>query len=229
VRVIPIKGVAYAKTIYASPAERPMGDVDLLVPLAARESAQGVLRRLGFSPGPEVVLHHAEAWTRDELAIDLHWNIIAPGRSRIDLAALWSRARSAPWPAGAERLEPIDAAVFHLVHLARNRLRLPLMNVVDTARLLEHADANAVLDRARSWGVGRAVALALRFCNSILDGRDDRPAGWLGPTLDDVAQLRPDGLASKALFDIATAGSPRQLASRVLHFGANQLRRVTNR
>src|SRR5262245_47170889 len=31
VRVAPIKGLAYARTLYATPAERPMSDVDLLV------------------------------------------------------------------------------------------------------------------------------------------------------------------------------------------------------
>lgn len=228
IRVAAIKGLAYAKTLYAHPAERPMGDVDLLVPVADRSRARSVLAEVGFTRAPASVLHHAEAWTRGDLALDLHWNIIAPGRSRIDLEGLWGRTQPG-WPDGAEQLEPIDALVFHLVHLARNRLRLPLMNVVDTARLCERADADAALARARAWGLGSASALALRFCRSIIAGDQRRPAGRIGPTLDDVAQLRSGTIAEKIAFDVATAGSPTQLASRVVHFAANKLRRISSR
>lgn len=45
---IVLKGAALAWTIYASPALRPMGDIDLLVPAAAARAAQLSLRRLGF-------------------------------------------------------------------------------------------------------------------------------------------------------------------------------------
>jgi hypothetical protein len=228
VRVAPIKGLAYAKTLYDNPAERPMRDIDLLVPRDRRDSARVVLAQRGFRRAESAVLHHAEAWVRGELALDLHWNIIAPGRSRIDLDAVWSRT-SAGWPEHAERLERVDAAVFHLVHLARNRLRLPLINVVDTARLLEHANAREVLARGREWGLGSAVGIALKFCTAICEARPGRPAGWLGPSLEEVALLSEDSVSSKLLFDIATAGSPTQLASRVVHFAANQLRRLNSR
>jgi hypothetical protein len=229
VDVAPIKGVAYAKQLYASPAERPMADIDLLVPLRQRERARSLLAAQGFRPAPAAALHHAEAWLRGDLAIDLHWNIIAPGRSRIDLDAVWSRTTPG-WPDAARQLEPVDAFVFHLVHLARNRLRLPLINVVDTARLLEHVDANTALMRAREWGLGRATELALRFCTSILDAREGRPAGWLGPSRADVVECAEPSLPGKVLFDVAVAGSPRQLVSRVVHFGANRVRRfVSNR
>ena len=228
VRVAPIKGAAYAKSLYGAPAERPMGDVDLLVRLPDRAQARGVLAKLGFTPAAAPALHHAEAWTHGDFALDLHWNIIAPGRSRIDLDALWSRTSPA-WPAGAERLESSDALVFHLVHFSRNRLRLPLMNVVDTARLCEHGDATIAIKRARSWGLGRGAELALRFCTSILEERTGRPAGWLGPSLHDAVELHEPSVVHKVLFDVATAGSAPQLASRVVHFAANRLRRLNSR
>ena len=43
-----LKGAALAWSIYASPAVRPMGDIDLMVPAAATRAAQLSLRRLGF-------------------------------------------------------------------------------------------------------------------------------------------------------------------------------------
>jgi hypothetical protein len=103
------------------------------------------------------------------------------------------------------------------------------MNVVDTARILERADAATALARARAWGLGAATELALKFCTSIIEDRAGRPAGWLGPSREQVAALAAEGLGSKVLFEIAVAGSPRQLAARAVHFGANQLRRFSNR
>jgi hypothetical protein len=205
-----------------------MSDVDLLVRPEDSEKALDVLFGQGFKRGKIAVFHHAAALTRDEAMIDLHWNIIGPGRARIDLAAVWARMSPA-WLDGAEQLDPIDALAFHLIHLARNRLRLPLINVVDAARMLEQASASAALDRARAWGLHRPVALALRLCQSILEDAPGRPAGWLGPTRDEVVQLSEPSTASKLLFDVATAGTPAQLASRLTQFGLNKARALARR
>jgi hypothetical protein len=43
-----LKGAALAWSVYASPALRPMGDMDLMVPRAAARAAQLSLQRLGF-------------------------------------------------------------------------------------------------------------------------------------------------------------------------------------
>jgi hypothetical protein len=224
VRVAPIKGVAYARTLYETPGERPMSDADLLVPLVDRDRAGRVLAELGFRAVGRSSVHHANAWSRGELMIDLHWNIIGRGRARIDLDAVWSRT-SPGWPAGAEYLEPTDSLVFHLVHLLRNRLRAPLIHVVDAGRLLERASRTEALSRASAWGLGPGVALAMRFCLSILDGASGRPAGLLGPSRTELMVLSEQSAAGKALFDIATAGSPSQIAARVAHAGASFLAR----
>jgi hypothetical protein len=225
VRSAPIKGVAYAKRLYASPAERPMNDIDLLIRGGDRARAADVLRKLGFERSRVAgVLHHAAPYVRGDQVIDVHWNIIGPGRAHIDLADVWARTESG-WPEGSEQLAPADALAFHLVHLARNRLRLPLINVVDAARLFELARPEAALDRARAWGLELPVKLALRFCEGVLEGRAGRPAGWLGPSRDDAVLLPEPSRPRKLVFDLVTAGSPLQLASRVAQFSANFLRR----
>lgn len=226
VPVAPVKGVAYATTLYDTPAERPMNDIDLLVPPDCVTTAQQVLREQGLTPVSSAVLHHAEPWMRgSDLMIDLHWNIIAPGRSRIDLDAVWSRTVPTAWPEGSRALEPSDLLVFHLVHLIRNGLRLPLVNVIDADRLCARADVKTALERARSWGLGPQVAAALRFCRRLLDPSDDgSPAGWRGPSRADVALLAEPATVDKLVFGVTMAGSPRQLASRVVQFGANQVR-----
>jgi hypothetical protein len=229
VRVAPIKGASYAKHEYAHPAERPMSDLDLLVPAASRRDAEGVLRSLGFELSPAAALmHHAVPFVRGSFAIDLHWNIIGPGRARVALEDVWARMTPG-WPAGAERLNAIDALVFHLVHLARNRLRLPLVNIVDCARLVERASPALAIERAREWGLQVPVSLAWRLCASVLENRRGKPAGWLGPSYHELLTLTPPTPKQKLLFDVATAGSAAQLGSRVAHIGINKLRAFVRR
>jgi hypothetical protein len=216
---LPLKGLSYATTIYAAPAERPMSDADLLVRGDDDTRARAALTSIGFTPSADPPFHHASTWVRDRQVIDLHTSIVGPGRARIDLEAVWQRA--------TDRLDPIDELVFHFIHLARNRMCVPLIHVVDAARLTRRAGGvTAAIDRARAWGVHTTVALAHRFCASILRDDVERPAGWLGPSLHDVALLREPGVARKLAFDVATAGSARQLAARLASY-ANRLRRVS--
>jgi hypothetical protein len=226
VRVCILKGFSFAVRLYATPAERPMADVDLMVPHGQVAAARQVLTSLGFQPAAEIALHHAAAYSRGNLMIDLHWDIIGPGRARIDLDAVWSRTQPS-WLSGAVELEPIDALVFHMVHFARNRLLLPLINVVDASRLFEVADAEAARERAASWGLRTPVSLALAFCQNILAGRSGHFAGWLGPSRDEVAFLAELSTSRKLLFDVRAAGSSRQLVARLIQLGANRLRPVS--
>jgi hypothetical protein len=170
-----IKGAAYAGRIYADPAERPMSDVDLLVPPALHARAERALRRLGFwrvgSPRQQSRLHHAVGYKRKGASIDLHRSIVQPYRSRIDVAALWRRA--VPGDDGLWRLDPVDEVVIHLGHVARHELMVPVINYVDAARLLARVDRAAVEERARAFRLGRGVRAALAMTDALT--RDARP------------------------------------------------------
>lgn len=167
-----IKGAAYLDYLYADPAERPMSDVDLLVPPARHAEAERVLRRLGFwrvgSPRQQSRLHHAVGYKRKGASIDLHRSIIQPWRSRVDTDALWQRV--VPAGAGLYRLDPVDEAVIHLGHVARHELMVPLVNYVDAARLLQHVERDAIVARAREFRLGRAVRAALAMTDAITRG-----------------------------------------------------------
>jgi Uncharacterised nucleotidyltransferase len=211
VDVVPIKGVAYAIGLYDTPAARPMTDVDLLVHPTHELRARDTLRRCGFVMHSSVPMHHASTWERGDMTVDLHHHILAAGRSRIALDDVWRRTRPG-WPGGAQRLEPVDELVFHLVHMARNRLCGPLVHVVDAARLLEHASGADAVARARTWGIDAPVSAALTFCRAVLAGTR---ASWL-VDYDDVLFARQPRVARKLIFDIATAGSLDQLAARMV-------------
>ena len=222
-RVIPIKGLAYAAGLYSAPAERPMTDVDLLIEQQYEASAQTVLADLGFERFPGPALHHASTWVRSGLVVDLHRNILGDGRSEIDLSAVWSRTLKG-WPDGAERLDPIDELVFHLIHMARNRLCGALVNVIDATRLATRCPVDRALARATDWGVGHAARTAWSFVETIVE---DRPSSWLEPSPSDVVAMRQPSAARKVIFDMATAGSVRHLARRSYALGVDRLRRFS--
>lgn len=184
-----IKGAAYAGRIYADPAERPMSDVDLLVPPALHARAERTLRRLGFwrvgSPRQQSRLHHAVGYKRKGASIDLHRSIVQPWRSAVDVDALWRRA--VPGDDGLWRLDPVDEVVIHLGHVARHELMVPVINYVDAARLLGHVDRAAVEERARAFRLGRGVRAALAMTEAIT--RDAPGAGHDGPAAGPMTGL----------------------------------------
>lgn len=204
--VILLKGISYVGTIYQSPSERPMSDIDLMVPPRAHAEAARTLRRLGYwsagSREQASSLHHAVCLRRKDAAIDLHRSIMQPLRSRIDIDALWRRARqAAERTEPALRLHPVDEAVLHLAHVARHELRVPVINYVDAARLLTRAPEDEVMDRARAFRLGRAVQAAMTMTHALAQGHD--PAWSILPARDEILAYGPVGrpiqLVRKAL------------------------------
>ncbi len=221
VGIAPLKGLAYAMGLYARPSARPMTDVDLWLQPGRDARARGVLARAGFTLINDIPLHHATMWTRDDLTIDLHRDILPVGRSKIALDDVWARTRDG-WPDGARRLDPIDELVFHFAHMARNRLCGPLIQVVDAARLLEHASIEVVMARAAEWRIAGAVGTSAAFCSWVL-GTSSRPR--LAPSDDAITFAYQMPLRHKVIFDVATAGSVQAIAARAIGAGFQWLSR----
>lgn len=80
-----IKGAHVRELVYADPALRPASDIDLLVAPEQRLAAVDVLQGAGFTlfVNPDIVSHEASL-TRGGVDIDLHWDILRPGRTRVD-------------------------------------------------------------------------------------------------------------------------------------------------
>ncbi len=83
VRPLLLKGTALAYSLYPSPAMRPRGDTDLLIPESQLSQAAVVLSRLGYARGSAVsglLISYQANWTRRHgVAIthdlDVHWRI----------------------------------------------------------------------------------------------------------------------------------------------------------
>ena len=196
VRVALMKGIAYAGTIYPDPAERPMHDMDLLIPrrempeamrvMAAHEMSRvlGVRRRSRY--------YHSIELMRGDLMVELHRGIMQHYRTDIRMGDVWRRARPDPAAGGAERLDPVDDALLCILHIARHELAVPALNYVDVRRLwlrLDEAGRALVRARAAEYRVVRPVAAVLSMTEHLAAGRAGRPhirGGGVLPGSDEV-------------------------------------------
>lgn len=213
-----LKGISYAGWLYPDPAQRPMSDVDLLVPSGQFERAFARLRRLGYwhaGPGAQrSPRHHALTLKRREASIDLHRSPVQAGRIAIDHAAVWARTAPAAWVPGARRLEPVDETLFHFANLARHDLIAPLQAYVDAARLLAALDPaarRALADRARAWRFARVLGACVELVEHVAGWRAAPPRWWLprrAELLRGGLPPRPVQLGRKLLL----VEGPRELA-----------------
>jgi hypothetical protein len=190
-----IKGIAYAGTVYADHAERPMQDIDLLVRRADLPAALRCLSGLGFGRvGMARKLsgyHHAIALVRDDAMVELHRSIVQHHRTRLRIGDVWRRARF-DGDTGAHRLDPVDELLFCVLHIARSELAVPAINYVDVHRLwtsLDEAGRVVLRTRAAAARVVRALDAVLAMTELLRAGRRGRPGGRVVavlPASDDV-------------------------------------------
>ena len=110
-----LKGAATREEAYASPALRTAGDIDLLISRSALAIATQCITQLGFFAQPPDSTHEV-TFSRGQIDIDLHWDILRPGRTRIPLVpSLLARRVRGPkfW-----RLSDSDTVFMMLVHPA---------------------------------------------------------------------------------------------------------------
>ncbi len=88
------KGAHFRELIYPQPAVRVASDIDLLVAPEDRHAAIEALGEAGFSPSANLEnLSHELTLSKGYLDIDLHWDILRPGRTRIPLTGEILRQR----------------------------------------------------------------------------------------------------------------------------------------
>jgi hypothetical protein len=184
-----LKGAALAVTLHRDAADRPMSDVDLLLPdRAAVDRAVTTLRGLGYQarPGPPGH-HHAPPMVHRArgLTVELHHDLVTPGLGPSAIRSLLARSRPV---AGALRaLDPADALLHHAAHALGDPVDAPLLrNLHEVAWLawtLPPGDRAALPSRAAEWGPLPVAALDLAarlFGSPALLGpaRAGPHAGW---------------------------------------------------
>ncbi len=196
VRVALVKGIAYAGTIYLDPAERPMHDIDLMVPRRDLPEAMRCMAALEFSRigrrRRRSTYYHAIELARDGLRIELHRSMVQHYRTSLRMGDVWRRARPDPAAHGAERLDPVDDLLLCMLHIARSELAVPALNYLDVIRLRDRLDAgerDQLARRASEYRVARAVSAVRSMTELLAQGRPGRPSvrgGTLLPSSDEI-------------------------------------------
>jgi Uncharacterised nucleotidyltransferase len=185
-RVIPLKGVALAQSLYGDTTLRVCSDLDVLVP---RKLVAESLRLLLGNGYEHAERHRVELDEVDELLnsnmeyglrgrtagfeylLELHWDIA--WRWRTDtwmIDDLWGDARPGTF-FGADiwTLSPEWELLYLAVHAARHRWSA-LKWLVDIHEVCLHGgfDWAGVENRARRFGLERALYLSLGACRTLL-------------------------------------------------------------
>lgn len=216
--VMLLKGVAYAGALYPEAALRPMSDIDLLVADTRYVAAIAELGRLGYwhagTPDQLSAPNHGFTLKRKDGSIDVHRHITHAGRTSIDLAAVWRNAGPAVHVPGALRPAAAHEYMIHVAHMARHELAVPVINVVDAARLKRAAQADRVCDLdelADRWRIGRGHRAVVALLDALTFDRS--PGRQLLPTLDEVLEGRRPGRVLQIARKVALTDDLRGVAA----------------
>jgi putative nucleotidyltransferase-like protein len=166
-----LKGVDYQHRLYPQPSLRPMQDIDILVPRARVPAVMQRLQAHGLAPIPmatvtEVPSHHERLFRLGDISVDVHHSFVQRARNRIDYEAVWDRKVPLAAPGlAAYRLADADALVYHAVSMAADEFSIPLLRYLDLWLMLRKVPGihEAARERAREWGVDRALYGAFRL------------------------------------------------------------------
>lgn len=204
VEVLLIKGAALKGLIYPNPGLRPADDSDWVVHSPGDwEEACRVLAREGYQ-GAEG--EGGAAWERGESVVELHRNVLGDERVLARLpaadeaetdAAVWARSHPSPLGPPFRVPAPGDHLIILCTHLMKHNFE-PGIWFTDIEGLLlsePGLDWEAVLSRARAWGLARPLAYALRSLGLLGEGRFGAPALALPPGVRAaLAEMRPSFL-----------------------------------
>lgn len=111
------KGAQVRELVYPEPAIRPVCDIDVLVSSAMRDRVIKVLTDAGMSMvvKPENVSHECTLMDGN-IAVDLHWHILRPGRMRVNMTDTLMQERQ--WTNGFYSLNDHATLFAMLVHPA---------------------------------------------------------------------------------------------------------------
>lgn len=177
--VILLKGACLTEAVYGNIALRSMGDVDLLVKKEDMTKVVQVLSNLGYSAGYDFLIEDEKASCHHlpplmgpkKLTIEVHWNIVDFAHFAVlekkEIGKIWEGARPVVIAeAPVFMLSPEDLLLHLCLHLSLQHLfDMRLRGFLDLKKVIEcYGDAidwESLRERARRWGVDRAVRLTL--------------------------------------------------------------------
>ena len=175
-----LKGGALRETIYEQPAERSLGDLDLLFPDDQVESSIETLQANGYRIWSDEVReayrqHHFHFLLTHPVgfAVEVHWALSGPNQDfHLDSRAFLARAVERPRVSGP--LLRVPSAEDMILHMASQNVEdafARLRRVVDVDRIIAstpHLDWNYLRQAARHGEVQILTAVALRLAHLLL-------------------------------------------------------------
>lgn len=182
VPLAPLKGVDLHARVYERPEDRPITDVDVLVPESRFGAARVALEAAGWT---WVQAHASEAVAshpRFALSLDVHRRLFAPGAFALDTGAVFERATrdAATFGVDVWLLDPRDVLAHLVGHFVKSRAGVEdRVYLEDFERIgRAHAiDPRAAAAHLREAGMGRAARYA--FGCAVVDAPGGFSAGVL--------------------------------------------------
>lgn len=168
------KGAHNRELLYSEPALRPAVDIDILVSSENKTAAIKTLMQAGYSFEPLAInISHEASLKKGSTCIDLHWDILRPGRARTPIAATLLNTKKdhgSHWGMSNEA-----AAFVMLVHPVFAKYgtapQAALMRQVDLHRILalETIHWPTVIRYLESCGLKTAAWITLHWHSLITD------------------------------------------------------------
>jgi hypothetical protein len=181
-----LKDLSLICEVFAEPALRPIGDIDILIRREQYPEVRACLEQLEFAPlpDPDNALTMKYAWghhfhrRRDDLWLDLQWNILQrewstePPENAFNIDEMWTAASSISIDRVHVLRPCVEHMLFHLcLHLEGHRYS-ELILLVEIAELLDKCngriDWNAFVSSVRRHEACRSVHQALVFVGVLL-------------------------------------------------------------
>jgi hypothetical protein len=201
VAVLALKEIQLVAAVFADPALRPIGDLDLLIHHEDYSRAADLLDRLGFEPHPTEELHYAAGYgmghnfrrAADDAWIDLQWNVAqrewdayGEGTFTYDPSGMWERSAAVSAHELEIRAPGPEDMLFHLCLHLEGHSFAELILFSDIANLLaasgESINWSEVVATARSYGAESSVYYALLLTSLLLR---------VSPPADVLRKLQP--------------------------------------
>jgi hypothetical protein len=189
------KGAHLRHTIYADPTHRSVCDIDILVRDGRKFDAVDVLQKAGFGAVHKAEnISHETSLHKNNVWIDLHWHLMRPGRTRINLNDYLFEQRQAFGE--FEGLSNEASLLVMLIHPAItkyvNGSASSLRHLVDIHRLAQCDGINweRLTDMLNKSGTRTAAWASLTWLQMLTDE----------PMYEDLTKkLKPGGLKARWL------------------------------
>jgi len=184
---IALKGLDHIHRFGIEFGARAMVDMDFLVRPHELQRAISVLERAGWSRTGEQRRSHWQPYHLPlmsggpvRLFLELHWNLVQPGRYELDPEELFARAEPLA-VCGRELLglEPHDHAAYLLLHHTSHYFERRLKGALDLKLITERLDLDWALvsRRLAGWGGLAAGAMSMRHMAKLFPESFSEPAG----------------------------------------------------